>query len=89
MMRRSTFIAIIALLVAIAGTLIALAAYFKRKSCVLCDDFDDDMLDDDMNDLDYYATQVEDDEQEDVSEEISEGQAPSEQTQEDETSVEE
>ena len=59
-MRKSTFISMIALLVALAGVVIALAAYFKRKRCVLCDDFEDDLLDEDSDDLDYYSAPVED-----------------------------
>lgn len=45
-MRKSTLIAIIALLISIIGVLIALVAYFKRRRCVICDDVDDEMLDD-------------------------------------------
>lgn len=59
-MKKSTFISMIALLVALAGVVIALAAYFKRKRCVLCDDFEDDLLDEDPDDLEYYAAPVED-----------------------------
>lgn len=61
-MRKGTFIAIIALTIAVIGAIVAFAAYFKHRRCALCDDFDEGMLDDDMSDLDYYATQVEDDE---------------------------
>ena len=50
-MRKGTFIATVALLIAIAGAIVAFAAYFKRRSCALCDDLDD---------MDYYATQVDD-----------------------------
>ena len=60
-MKRGTFIATIALLIAIAGAIVAFAAYFKHRTCSLCDDFDDEMMDDDLSDLDYYATQVDDD----------------------------
>ncbi len=60
-MGKGTFLATVALLIAIAGAIVAFAAYFKRRSCTLCDDFDDDMMDDDMSDLDYYATQVSED----------------------------
>ncbi|MEG1686961.1 MAG: hypothetical protein RR276_03665 [Angelakisella sp.] len=42
-MKKSTLIAVIALLVSIAGLMIALIAYFKR-SCSLCDDLEDDMV---------------------------------------------
>ncbi len=58
-MGKGTFIALVALLVAIAGTIVAFAAYFKRRSCAICDDFDD-MMDDDLDGVDYYATQVDD-----------------------------
>lgn len=57
-MGKGTFIATVALLIAIAGAIVAFAAYFKHRGCTLCEDFDDDMLDDDLSDLDYYATQV-------------------------------
>ena len=60
-MGKGTFLATVALLIAIAGAIVAFAAYFKRRSCTLCDDFDDDMMDDDMSDLDYYATPVSED----------------------------
>ena len=63
-MRKGTFIATIALLIAIAGAIVAFAAYFKRRSCALCDDLDDELMDD-MSDLDYYATQVDEDGDED------------------------
>lgn len=43
-MRKGTVISIIALLVSIVGLLVALIAYFKRRSCALCDDLDDDLL---------------------------------------------
>ena len=41
-MRKGTVISIIALLVSIVGLLVALIAYFKRRSCALCDDLDAD-----------------------------------------------
>ena len=40
-MRKSTVISLIALLVSFVGLLIALIAYFKRRSCALCDDLED------------------------------------------------
>ncbi|MEG1875471.1 MAG: hypothetical protein RR022_08320 [Angelakisella sp.] len=43
-MKKSTLIAVIALLVSIAGLMIALIAYFKKRSCSLCDDLEDDMV---------------------------------------------
>lgn len=64
-MRKGTFIAIIALTIAVIGAIVAFAAYFKHRRCALCDDFDEGMLDDDMSDLDYYATQVEEDDDDD------------------------
>lgn len=51
----------VALLVAMVGAIVAFAAYFKRRNYSLCDDLDD-MLDDD-GDLDYYATPVAHDEE--------------------------
>ncbi len=61
-MKKSTLISLIALLVAAVGVLIALVAYFKRKRCVLCDDFDEDMIDD-CPDCDYYSTDLEEDDE--------------------------
>ena len=58
--RKGTFIATVALLIAIAGAIVAFAAYFKRRSCALCDDLDDEFGDSDLYDMDYYATQVDD-----------------------------
>ena len=46
-MKKGTIISIIALLVSVTGLLIALIAYFKRRSCILCDDLDDDLGDED------------------------------------------
>ena len=43
-MRKSTMFSIIALLVAFVGLLVAFIAYFKRRSCILCDDLDDDLV---------------------------------------------
>ncbi|MEG1779268.1 MAG: hypothetical protein RR263_04140 [Oscillospiraceae bacterium] len=58
-MKKSTLISIISLLVAMAGLLVALAAYLKRNKCVVCDDLDDDLsYDDDDDDIEYYATQI-------------------------------
>lgn len=63
-MGKGTFIAIVALLIAVAGAIVAFAAYFKHRSCTLCEDFDD-MMDDDADDLDYYATPMDDDDDDD------------------------
>ena len=49
-MKKSTFISAVALLVSFAGIMIALAAYFKNRKCVLCDDLDDDLVE--LYDLD-------------------------------------
>lgn len=58
-MKKSTFIAVIALLVALTGTVIALVAYLNRKKCVVCDDLEDELFYDDGNDeIEYYATQI-------------------------------
>ena len=61
-MKKGTFLAVIALLIAVAGAIVAFAAYFKRRSCSLCDDYMDDLAEDDFSELDYYATPL--DEQE-------------------------
>ena len=60
-MRKGTFLATIALLIAVAGAIVAFAAYFKRRSCALCDDYMDDISEDDFSDLDYYATPLDED----------------------------
>jgi hypothetical protein len=57
-MRKCSCVAMIALVVAIAGVVIALAAYFKNRSSYLYDD-DDDFLFDDPDDLEYYTAPVE------------------------------
>lgn len=62
-MRKSGFIAAVALLVAAVGVVIALAAYFKNRSSYLYDE-DDDYLFDDPDDLEYYTSDFEDDDQE-------------------------
>lgn len=43
-MKNSTLISLIALLVSVVGLMIALVAYFKKRSCVLCDDLEDDLV---------------------------------------------
>ena len=43
-MKNHSWLSLFALLVAIAGLLIALIAYFKRRSCALCDDLESDMV---------------------------------------------
>lgn len=59
-MKRSTFIATVALFVAAVGVVIALAAYFKNRSSYLYDD-DDDFLFDDPDDLEYYSSELAED----------------------------
>lgn len=74
MTKKGTFLSILALLVAAAGTIVAVAAYFSKKKCVLCDDFDDfedDLSAEDPDHVEYYAAEVdtsEDPETEDDSE---------------------
>lgn len=68
-MGKGSFIAIVALLVAVAGAIVAFAAYFRRRGCSLCDDMDE-VMDEGDADLDYYATHVEEDSEE--AEETSE-----------------
>ena len=65
-MGKGSFIAIVALLVAVAGAIVAFAAYFRRRGCSLCDDMDEGDAD-----LDYYATHIEEDSDE-AEEETSE-----------------
>lgn len=43
-MKKGYLISIIALLVALVGVVVALAAYFKRKNGALCDEYGDDLL---------------------------------------------
>lgn len=69
-MGKGTFISIIALMVAVVGAIVAFAAYFKYRNCILCNDLaDDEMPDDDLSDLDYYATPVTDCSEEEIDEE--------------------
>ena len=59
-MKNGTLLSILAILVALAGLLVALASYFKKNHCALCDDLDD-MLDDDdyldYSDLEDYLSE--------------------------------
>lgn len=59
-MGKGSFIALVALLIAVAGAIVAFAAYFRHRNCILCADMDDG-IDDDMSDLDYYATHLDSD----------------------------
>lgn len=63
-MKRSTFMATIALFIAAVGVVIALAAYFKNRSSYLYDEEDDDFLFDDADDLEYYSSEPSDDDSE-------------------------
>jgi len=58
-MKKSVFIASVALFVAALGVVIGLAAYFKNRSSYLYDE-DDDFLFDDPDDLEYYTSDLED-----------------------------
>lgn len=60
-MKKSGFIAAVALLVAAVGVIIALAAYFKNRSSYLYDE-EDDYLFDDPDDLEYYASDYDEEE---------------------------
>ena len=70
-MRKGTVISII-------GLLVALIAYFKRRSCALCDDLDDELLEE------YYCDDEDcgeccgciDDEAEPAEEADAEGEEP-------------
>ncbi len=79
-MKKGTVISLIALLVSIVGLLVALIAYFKRRSCVLCDDLDDDLVEFyDEDDCDCEACDcdccgsVEEPVQEEAAESVPEG----------------
>lgn len=80
-MGKGSFIAIVALLVAVAGAIVAFAAYFRRRGCSLCDDMDE-VMDEGDADLDYYATHVEEDSEE--AEETSEPETQEESSPEEE-----
>ncbi|MGI6403487.1 MAG: hypothetical protein ACOX0K_04545 [Oscillospiraceae bacterium] len=56
-MKKSTFLASVALFVAAVGVVIALAAYFKNRSNYLYDE-DDDFMFDDPDDLEYYTADL-------------------------------
>lgn len=80
-MKKSTIISLAALAVAIVGVLIALAAYFSKKKESFCDELDDELMYDDLDDAEYYDAHIseEDDycecpykDEEEVEEEISE-----------------
>ena len=61
MMKKYPFLTLVALAVAAVGVVIALAAYFKNRSSYLYDD-DDDFLFDDPDDLEYYTSELDEDE---------------------------
>lgn len=67
-MKKSSFLAIVALFVAATGVIIALAAYFKKKSNYLYDE--DDFLFDDPDDLEYYTSDLADLDDEEPEDEI-------------------
>ena len=77
-MRKGTVISIITLLISIIGLLVALIAYFKRRSCALCDDLDDELLEEyycDDEDCGEYCGCL-DDEAEPAEEADAEGEEP-------------
>ena len=43
-MKKSTIIALVALAAAVAGIVIALLAYYRRRECALCDELEEEML---------------------------------------------
>ena len=62
-MKKNILISLVALGTAIAGVLIALAAYqcTKKKESEF-EDFEDDFTFDDPDDIEYYSTHIQDDE---------------------------
>lgn len=61
-MRKSTIISLLALGTAAVGLLVACAAYFSKKHCVVCDDMDDDFYYDDLDsDNEYFEADIDDD----------------------------
>lgn len=84
-MKKSTIISLAALVVAIIGVLIALAAYFSKKKESFCDEFDDELMYDDLDDAEYYDAHISD--EDDYcecpycdEEEVSEEEIPEEET---------
>ena len=63
-MKKSTFLAALALFIAAVGVVIALAAYFKNRSNCLYDD--ENYMFDDADDLDYYSSELADDDYSDL-----------------------
>ena len=60
-MRKSTIISLLALGTAAVGLLVACAAYFSKKHCVVCDDMDDDFYYDDLDsDNEYFEADIDD-----------------------------
>lgn len=58
-MRKSTIISLLALGTAAIGLLVACAAYFSKKHCVVCDDMDDDFYYDDLDgDNEYFEADI-------------------------------
>ena len=56
-MKKSVLISLIALGISLIGLIIALAAWLHKKNDLDCDDFDDDLLMDDDEDMEYIASQ--------------------------------
>ena len=56
-MKKSVLISLIALGISLVGLVIALAAWMRKKRDLDCDDFDDDLLMDDDEDMEYIASQ--------------------------------
>ena len=76
-MKKSSKIAVVALILSMVGIIISVLAFLKRKSCALCDDMDDDFID-------YY-----DDEDECLCDECECENCTCEQTEETEEEVKE
>lgn len=78
MTKKGTFLSVLALLVAAAGTVVAIVAYFSKKKCVLCDDFDDfedDLSAEDPDNVEYYAAEVDTSEEPETAPETGTGDA--------------
>lgn len=43
-MKNNAIISVLALVISVVGLSVAVAAFFKRRSCILCDDLENDLV---------------------------------------------
>ena len=69
-MKTSTLLSLIAVIISLAGLLVAVLAYFKKNRCSLCDDLDSMLEDDDdvLDFSDYEDYPAADDQPEEIAE---------------------